>query len=93
MTEKNQKLAQSITNGPTGEEEDVLDELEQNVNALFESVKANSAKQQADKASRDEVSDYVISSAPKSTTSGLAISLPPPATIPRRNSMLSTAAN
>lgn len=95
LIEENQEHMQSNTNGPTSKEEDALDELEQNVNALFESVKANSAKQQADtEGSREEVSNYVISSTPKSTISGVAISLPPPAAIScSRNSMLSTAAN
>lgn len=95
LIEENQKHMQSNTNGPTSKEEDALDELEQNVNALFESVKANSAKQQADiEGSREEVSNYVISSTPKSAISGVAISLPPPAAIScSRNSMLSTAAN
>lgn len=94
-TEENQKNTLSNTNEPTGKEEDALDELEQNVNALFESVKANSAKQQADiEGSREEVSNYAISSTPKSTISGVAISFPPPAAIScSRNSMLSTAAN
>lgn len=93
--EENQKNTLSNTNEPTGKEEDALDELEQNVNALFESVKASSAKQQADiEGSREEVSNYAISSTPKSTISGVAISLPPPAAIScSRNSMLSTAAN
>lgn len=90
-----QKHTLSNTNGPTGKEEDALDELEQNVNALFESVKANSAKQKADiEGSREEVSNCVISSTPKSTISGVAMSLPPPAAIScSRNSMLSTAAD
>lgn len=95
LTKENQKHTQPNTNGPSGKEEDALDELEQNVNALFESVKANPAKQQADiEGSREEVSNHVISSTPKSTISGVAISLPPPAAIScNRNSMLSSAAN
>lgn len=95
LTVENQKHTLSNTNGPTGKEEDAMDELEQNVNALFESVKANSAKQRADiEGSREEVSNYVISSTPKSTISGVAIPLPPPAAIScSRYAMLSTAAD
>lgn len=95
-TERGDKSAEeNQKNTLSNKEEDALDELEQNVNALFESVKANSAKQQADiEGSREEVSNYAISSTPKSTISGVAISLPPPAAIScSRNSMLSTAAN
>lgn len=95
FTGENQKHTLFNPNGPTGKEEDALDELEQNVNALFESVKANSAKQKADiEGSKEEVSNYVISSTPKSTISGVTISLPPPAAIYcSRYSMLSTAAD
>lgn len=91
---QNQKHTLSNKNGPTGKG-DAMDELEQNVNALLESVKANSAKQKAEiEGSREEVSNYVISSTPKSTISGVAISPPPPTAIScSRNSMLSTAAD
>lgn len=95
LVKENQKHTQSNINGSASKEEDALDELEQNVNALFESVKANSAKQQADiEVSREEVSNYVISSTPKSIISDVAISPPPPVAIScSRNTMLSTAAN
>lgn len=77
FTEENQKHTLSNTNGPNGKEEDAMDELEQNANALFESVKANSAKQKADiEGRREEVSNYVISSTPNIHISGVAISLP-----------------
>lgn len=95
FTEESQKYTLSNANGPNGKEEDAMDELEQNVNALFESVKANSAKQKADiEGSREEVSNYVISSTPNTNISGVAISLPDPAAIScSRYSMLSTAAD
>lgn len=78
FTEENQKHTPSNTNGPnSNSKEDALDELEQNVNALFESVKANSAKQKADiEGSREEVSNYVISFTPNIRITGIAILQP-----------------
>jgi len=70
FTEETQKHTLSNMNGPNGKEEVAMDELEQNVNALFESVKANAAKQNADiEGSREEVSNYVISSTPNTNIS------------------------
>lgn len=95
FTEENQKYTLSNTNGPADKEKDALNDLEQNANVLFGSVKANYAKQKADvEGSREEVSNYVISSTPNATISGVAISLPPPAAIScSRYSMLSSAAD
>ncbi len=47
---------------PPGKLEDVVDELEQNLNALFESVKANAAKQPYTEISKESPGDSMIHS-------------------------------